>query len=157
MKAIDRRTPWHCLALMLAWLVLASPQRAQAQLPASEEERLQILTEPESVKKKVEKDKYQAAFELARSRVAPFDVLPYVKANHWCTLILDLRANHDDYDGYLKTDPVMLMGRSQEVVYRREARLLKEKRANLGLQVMIPAANGLVPRELNVDMVRPNA
>ena len=50
-----------------------------------------------------------------------------------------------------------LLGRPQQVVYRREARLLKEKRANLTLQVMIPAANGQVPKELAVDMVRQNA
>ncbi len=51
----------------------------------------------------------------------------------------------------------MLVGMPQEVYYRREARLLKEKRANLGLQVMLPSANGQVPKELVVEMVRPNA
>ena len=58
---------------------------------------------------------------------------------------------------FLKTDPVTLLGRPQEVYYRREARLLKEKRANLTLQIMVPAANGQVPKEMAVEMVRPNA
>ena len=84
-------------------------------------------------------------------------MLPYVKANHWCTLMFELRANDDDYDGFLKTDPVRLLGRPQEVYYRREARLLKEKRANLSLQIMLPAANGQVPKEMAVEMVRPGA
>ena len=57
-----------------------------AQLPATEEERLQILTEPDALKKKIEKDKNRPPFEFFRSQVAPFDVLPYVKANHWGTL-----------------------------------------------------------------------
>ena len=57
--------------------------RRLAQLPATEEERLQILTEPDALKKKIEKDKNRPPFEFFRSRVAPFDVLPYVKANHW--------------------------------------------------------------------------
>ena len=34
---------------------------------------------------------------------------------------------------------------------------MKEKRANLTLQVMIPVGNGVVPKELTVEMVRPNS
>jgi hypothetical protein len=130
---------------------------ALAQLPSAEEERLQILTEPDAVKKKLEKDKSRAPFEFFRSRVAPFDILPYVRANHWASMMFEMRANDDDYDGFLKSDPVRMMGRPQEVIYSREARLLKEKRTNLTLQIMIPAENGIVPKELLVEMVRPNA
>ena len=135
----------------------AGPRPAWAQLPTTEEERLQILTEPEAMKKKGEKDKNRAPFEFFRSQVAPFDVLPYVKANHWSTLWFEMRANDDDYDGYLKTDPVLLLGTPQEVTYRREARLLKEKRARLFLQMMIPSANGVVPKETGVELIRERA
>jgi len=140
-----------------AGIFLVAASRALAQLPATEEERLQILTEPDALKKKLEKDKGRPPFEFFRSQVAPFDVLPFVKANHWCTLLYELRANDDDYEGYLQTDPVMLLGTPQEVFYRREARLLKEKRASLAIQVMLPAANGHVPKEWAVDMIRQNA
>ena len=157
MKAIDRRRSWPWVALVVSWVLFGCTSSAVAQLPATEEERLQILTEPDALKKKIEKEKNRAPFEFFRSRVAPFDILPYVRANHWASLMFELRANDDDYDGYLKTDPVSLLGRPQQVVYSREARLLKEKRANLTMQVMIPAANGLVPKELMVDMVRQNA
>ena len=54
--------------------------------------------------------KNRPPFEFFRSQVAPFDVLPYVKANHWSTLTLEMRANDDDYDGSLQTDPVKLWG-----------------------------------------------
>ena len=146
MKPIDRRNararPFSCGVGSCA-----GPSTGPGPASATEEERLQILTEPEAIKKKTREGQEPAPFEFFRSQVAPFDVLPYVKANHWCTLLFEMRANDDDYDGFLKTDPVTLLGRPQEVVYRREARLLKEKRASLALQVMIPAANGQVPKE----------
>ena len=71
---------------------------------------MQILTEPESVKKKLEKDRICAPFEFYRSQVAPFDVLPYVKPNHWSRITLEMKANEEDYEGFLQTDPVMLLG-----------------------------------------------
>ncbi len=157
MKLIDRRTPSHGIVFMMTWVLLGTISPALAQLPQTDEERLQILSDPEAIKKKLEKDKNRPPFEFFRSRVAPFDVLPYVKANHWCTLLFELRANDDDYDGFLKTDPIRLLGRPQEVYYRREARLLKEKRANLSLQIMVPSAIGQVPKDIAAEMVRPSA
>jgi hypothetical protein len=157
MKPMDRRTPSPGIVFLLACALLGTISPALAQLPQTEEERLQILTDPEAIKKKLEKDKNRPPFEFFRSRVAPFDVLPYVKANHWCTLLFELRANDDDYDGFLKSDPVRMLGRPQEVYYRRDARLLKEKRANLSLQIMVPSASGQVPKDITVEMVRPSA
>ena len=117
-----------------------------AQLPPAEEERLQILSDPEALKKKAEKDKNRPPFEFFRSRVAPFDVIPYVKANHWSTLNFELRANDDDYDGFLQTDPVRMLVGSQQVSYRREARLLKEKRASLACKSWFPLTTPRFPR-----------
>ncbi len=157
MKLMDRRTPTPGIVLLMAWVLLGTISPAHAQLPQTDEERLQILTDPEVIKKKLEKDRNRPPFEFFRSRVAPFDVLPFVKANHWCTLLFELRANDDDYDGFLKSDPIKMLGRPQEVYYRREARLLKEQRANLNLQMMVPSASGQVPKEIMVEMVRPGA
>src|SRR5262249_37826799 len=138
---------------LVAGLVLAAVPPARAQLTQSEEERLQILTEPEAVKKKLEKDRTRPPFEFFRSQVAPFDVLPYVKANHWSTLTLELRTNEDDYEGFLQTDGVMLLGMPTAVVYRREARLLKEQRGRLGQQVLLTR----IPKEWTLDLLRPGA
>jgi hypothetical protein len=158
MKANDRRRRWLRIGFfVMSSILFGSTSGARAQIPSSEEERLQILTDPDALKKKLEKDKNRAPFEFFRSRVAPFDVLPYVRANHWASLLFELRANDDDYDGFLRSDPVRMMGRPQEVVYSREARLLKEKRANLTLQIMVPSDSGMVQKELVVEMVRPNA
>jgi hypothetical protein len=158
MDVLERRhrNGWWIGALFLGFFVAAA-RPVRAQLPSTEEERLQILTEPELMKKKGEKDKNRAPFEFFRSQVAPFDILPYVKPNHWSTLWFEMRANDDDYEGYLTADPVMLLDTPQEVTYRREARLLKEQRARLFLQMMIPAQSGVVPKETGVELIRERA
>jgi hypothetical protein len=157
MQTKDRRSPCRALMVLMAGMLLATGSRALAQLPPAEEERLQILNDPEALKKKAEKDKNRPPFEFFRSRVAPLDVIPYVKANHWSTVVFELRANDDDYDGFLQTDPVKMMVGAQQVAYRRGAQLLKEKRASLGLQIMVPSFSAQVPKELLVEMIRPGA
>jgi hypothetical protein len=141
------------MAFLAAGLVLAWGHSARAQVTSAEEERLQILTEPESVKKKLEKDRNRTPFEFYRSQVAPFDVLPYVKPNHWSRITLEMKANEEDYEGFLQTDPVMLLGMPLEVVYRTEARLLKEQRGRLAQQVLLTQ----VPKEWTLALIRPGA
>ncbi|WP_254053416.1 hypothetical protein [Singulisphaera sp. GP187] len=147
-------------ALTLVGLLVGTS--AWAQLPTAEE-RLKILTDPESLKAKLEKDKTRPPLELFRSQIAPFDILPFVKANHWSTLSLEMRANYDDYVGMLHTSPVRMLGMPregqlaveapQEVVYRREVRLLKEQRTKLGLQILMPR----IPKEIGLELTRPEA
>jgi hypothetical protein len=148
-------TAWRlAVALALGWsgLALLSSAPARGQLTPSEE-RLKILTDPESVKKKVERDKSRPPLEMFRSQVAPFDVLPYVKPNHWSTISLEMRSNYDDYAGALQTAPVRMVGLPEDIVYRRDARLQKTQRARLGLQVYLPE----IPKELGLEIVRPDA
>jgi hypothetical protein len=142
------------LLALLGGLFGAMPRAAYAQPTTAEEERLQILTEPDAIKKKLEKDKSRPPLEFFRSHVAPFEVLPYVKAFHWSTLTLELKANDDDYEGFLQTYPVKLPGMPHEVTYRREARLLKEQPAHLPMQVMLTRP---VPKEWPLDLVRSGA
>ncbi|MGO9468673.1 MAG: hypothetical protein ACLQVF_31470 [Isosphaeraceae bacterium] len=148
-------TPASCWILaVVAMIVLFLPHGALGQLTSSEEEKLQILTDPEALKKKLEKDKNKAPFEFFRSQVAPFDVLPYVKPFHWATLAMELRANDEDYQGYIQSDPVMMPSMPHEMVFRRDARLIKEQRARLPLQVNLMQT---VPKEWTLDLVRPGA
>ena len=144
--SVRRLAPF--LALVLLCL---SPGSTNAQLPESEE-RLKILTDPDSVKKALEKEKTRPPIELFRSQVAPFDILPFVKANHWSTISLELRANYSDYAGLLQTAPVRLAGLPQEIIYRRDARLAKTQRSRLSQQVMLP----LIPKDLNLELIQPN-
>jgi hypothetical protein len=133
------------------WVGLPSPSAGQT--TPDEESRLQILNDPAAISKKVEKEKTLPPFEFFRSQVAPFDVLPYMKANHWSTLTLELRANRADFEGALESFPLLLHGMPQEVSFRRPLRLIKEQRSNLSLQVMPPQ----VPRELLISLSRTDA
>ncbi len=94
-------------------------------------------------------------FEFFRSQVAPFDVLPFMKPCQWSTVFLDVRANNQDYEGSLQFFPVPLPGMPQEVIYAREARLVKEQRSRLGMQTMLPR----FPKEkaLNLELLQPGA
>ncbi len=147
------------MMLLSAWLLLASAGQAWAQLTTSEEERLQILTDPDALRKKLEKDKNRPPFEFFRSQVAPFDILPYVKANHWSTLTFEMRANDDNYDGLLETEAVKLSGMPHEIYFLRDGRLIKEQRARRALQIMVPDADGSgqVRKQFTVDLVRRGA
>src|SRR5262249_35419659 len=142
-NGLHRRIPRLRVTGLVAALVLAAAAPAGAQLTQSEEERLQILTEPEAVKKRLGEGRTRPPVEFFKSQVAPFDVLPYVKPHHWTTINVELRANDDDYEGALQTEGVMLLGMPTAVVYRREARLLKEQRGRLGQQVLLTR----IPRE----------
>jgi hypothetical protein len=141
------------IAGLAAGLVLASALPARAQLTTQEEERLRILSDPEMVKKKLEEKRNRPPFEFFKSQVAPFDILPFVKANHWSTLTLEMRANDEDYDGALRTDPVPYQPMPIELVFRREARLVKEQRRGLGQQVILTR----IPKEWGLSIVRPGA
>lgn len=140
-----------CLTLGVCFVLSASLVRAQ--LPDNTEERLKMLADPEGVKKKLEKEKTRPPLEFFRSQVAPFDVLPYVKANHWFTLRLDMRANHDDYNGWLQSAPVDLLGMPQQIIHRRDARLVKEQQTRISMQLLLPT----IPKELTFELVRPDA
>jgi hypothetical protein len=122
-------------------------------LKALPDARYKMLTDPEALRKAL-KDKQKPPLEFFRSQVAPFDVLPFVKPNHWATISLELRANYADYEGLIQTAPVRLGGK-QEIVYRRDARLLKGQPTRLGFQAMMPGPN--IPRELGMELARPDA
>lgn len=140
-----------CLALGVCVVLSASLVRAQ--LPDNTEERLKMLADPEGVKKKLEKEKARPPLEFFRSQVAPFDVLPFVKPNHWFTLRLDMRANHEDYNGWLQSAPVDLLGMPQQIIHRRDARLVKEQQSRISMQLLLPT----IPRELTFELRRPDA
>jgi hypothetical protein len=141
------------VALLFAAAAAGGP--VQAQTAPSTEERLKILTDPESVKQKLEKDKekLRPPLEVFRSQVAPFDILPFVKPKHWSTIALELRANLDDYAGVVQTEPVPLAGMPHAMLYRRDARLPKGQRMRIVMQVMLPQ----VPREMAMELIHPDA
>ncbi len=144
-----------------AWLalgVLAAAGSARAQDEESTKSTVtkqleKVLTDPAEMEK-LKKEEQRDAFEFFKTTVLPNDVIPYVKANHWSTLALELRANRFSYDGWLETDPpVPLLDMPHEVVFRRDARLVKGQRSRILFQVMTPT----IPRELPLQLIRPES
>ncbi len=126
-------------------------QNSTEQIPgvqSPEDDRLKSIDE--EAKRKEAKTK--PPFEIFRSQIAPFDILPYVKPNHWSTLSLELRSNLANYEGSLQSAPVTLRGQPQSVTFKRDARLIKEQRSRLSMQVFLPR----IPRELGLELIRPD-
>ncbi len=153
MNTAPSRRLHRAIAWLAAGFVLASALPARAQPTTQEEERLRILSDPEAIKKKLDEKKNRPPFEFFKSQVAPFDILPFVKPNHWSTLSVEMRANDEDYDGALQTDPMLFQPMPIELVFRREARLVKEQRRGLGQQVFLTR----IPKEWALSIVRPGA
>ncbi|WP_148596053.1 hypothetical protein [Aquisphaera giovannonii] len=155
------KMPVRLVPAMVAAIVVvaaAGDRAALGQLSATDEERLQILSDPEAAKAKAKDEKAKPPFELFRSQFAPFDVLPFLKPWSWSTVTLEVRANDVDYEGGLQFQPIALPGMPQEVVYARDARLPKEQRSRLNLQVLVPHRAGVkLPKELAAELIRPGA
>ncbi|CAN5825156.1 hypothetical protein BH23PLA1_BH23PLA1_28580 [soil metagenome] len=90
-------------------------------------------------------------FEFYRTQVAPFDILPFIKPNHWVTMSQELEANLFDYQGEFRTAPVRLLNMPQAVTFRADAKLLKGQAARLNFQVMLPRYS----RQIDLELVRP--
>ena len=64
---------WPLLIVLIGILNSAASRPAMAQLSSTDEERLQILSDPDALKKKSEKDRTRASYEFFRSQVAPLE------------------------------------------------------------------------------------
>jgi hypothetical protein len=94
------------LAVMLAVAALV-PASAALGLGSGTEQLSKILSDPEKLEE-LKKEKQRPPIEFFRSQILPNDVLPYLKANHWSMAALEMRSNHDDYEGTLQSRPVAL-------------------------------------------------
>lgn len=116
-------------------------------------EKFKQLADPEGKAKKKADERNRPLYEFYRTQVAPFEVLPFLKANHWGTLTLEMRANFVDYNGHLQTSTVRLLGMPHDMVYRREARIPKEQPSRLSMSVMFPETI----KEIGLDLRREDA
>ncbi len=156
-------------ACALAFAVLAmAPAVSFAQEKEKEKEKdsaiekFKAMSEDEVLDAKLKaKEKPRPPFEIYITRIAPFDVLPYVKRNHWSTISVDMQANLADFDGLMQTSETLPSGRPQinllgmphAMVYRREVRLQKGQPKPQSMQIMLPE----IPKELSLELTRPEA
>ncbi len=149
--APDRRSRrWLGLGWLAAWLAIAAP--AQAWQDPEDDALSKILNEDKQLEA-LKKDRLRPPFDFTRSQVMPNDILPYIKANHWTMIGLELRANHSDYDGLLLSRPVRLLNQPNEMIYRRDARLIKGQQVRLTMPILLPS----IPKELGFQLLRSDA
>jgi hypothetical protein len=141
----------RALALMLAIGALVPASGALGQIGGTDQ-LSKILTDPDKLEE-LKKEKLRAPIEFFRSQIMPNDVLPYLKANHWAMAALEMRANHDNYEGSLQSRPVALADQPHEMLFRRDAVLIKGQRARLTLPILLPT----IPKELGFQLIRPEA
>ncbi len=138
------------LAFLMSVSVLTAGPLALGQ--GGSEQLSKILTDPDKLEE-LKKERLRPPIEFFRSQVMPNDILPYIKANHWAMVGLEMRANHEDYEGSLQTRPVTLADQPHEMIYRRDARLVKGQRARLTMPIFLPT----IPKELGFQLIRPEA
>ena len=136
----------------LLWAILVWPASAHAWQDPEDDALTKILSEDKQLDA-LKKERLRPPIEFLRSQVMPNDILPYIKANHWTMMGLELRANHNDYDGLLKSRAVRLLDQPNEVVFRRDARLTKGQQVRLTMPVLLPT----IPKELGFQLIRPDA
>jgi hypothetical protein len=111
-----------------------------------------ILTDPDKLEE-LKKERQLPPIQFFRSQILPNDILPYIKANHWTMVGVELRSNYEDYDGMLQTRPVLLANQPHEMIYRRTAILTKGQSARLTFPMLLPT----IPKEIGLQLVRPDA
>ena len=124
-------------------------------------ERYRVLTDPEGLEKaldkaKAAKEKIRPPYDFFKTDIAPFDILPFVKPNHWVTMTMEMRANLGPFEGQLRTAPVKLPGMPHAIVFRRDARLQQDQTTRLGFQILLPEIPATF-RELPLDLSRPDS
>ena len=150
----------NSIGLLAVVLLTVSTSRGQSDLstpPTTDkltltEQLKSVLTDP-AVMEKADREKNRPPIEFFKSMILPNDVLPYVKANHWSTMALELRSNHYNFAGTFETQPINLLDMPHEVIFRRDAGLVKGQRSRLLLQIMTPT----IPKELRVRLERPES
>ncbi len=159
---IAQRLRWIWLLGLASASLLAWPVGVGVAQQQTSEERFKEMTDlDELIDKKLDKEKKnRPPFEFFRSQVAPFDVLPYVKNNHWSTLSLEFRSNFVNYEGFLQSasetngrPQVRLLDMPHAMIYRREALLPKEQTLQRSLQILLPQTS----KQLILELSRPGA
>lgn len=106
------------------------------------------------IKAREERLKLLDPFEFRRSRIAPTDVIPFLKPHHWGTLILEMKSNLADYEGQVLSEEVSLQGMPYTMMFRRSATLPKRQDRRLPMQIFVPTIKGNAA--LGIEVGRPD-
>ena len=153
-----RAVAWLAMAFVCAMSAGAWGQQGGQPPPPDDEmavknpiaDRLnKVLTDPEEMAR-ADKERNRQPIEFFKAIIEPNDPIPYLKANHWSTMLIELRSNQSEFRGSLQSQPVRLLNMPHEMVYRRDAALVKGQKSTLTMELMVP----YVGKELSLQLLR---
>ena len=95
------------------------------------------MAQPEA-KKKAKADLERPPFEFLRGQIAPFDVLPYYKQNHWMMMTVEARSSREDFKGSIRTQPLSLFGSQREINFGRPVNMDRNTPTRMSFPLFVP-------------------
>ena len=95
------------------------------------------MAEPKA-KEKAKADLERPPFEFLRSQIAPFDVLPFYKQNHWMMMTVEARSSREDFRGSLQTQPLSLFGSQRDIIFQRSVSMDRNTPTRMSSPLFVP-------------------
>ena len=116
------------------------------------------MAEPKA-KEKAKADLERPPFEFLRSQIAPFDVLPFYKQNHWMMMTVEARSSREDFRGSLQTQPLSLFGSQRDVIFQRPISMDRNTPTRMSSPLFVPPRYmpQRVTKIFDIDLFRENA
>ncbi len=116
------------------------------------------LAEPKS-KEKAKADLERPPFEFLRSQIAPFDVLPFYKQNHWMMMTIEARSSREDFKGSIQTQPISLFGSQRDLIFQRPVSMDRNTPTRMSTPIFVPPRYmpQRVTKIFDLDLFRENA
>jgi hypothetical protein len=108
--------------------------------------KLRELAQPEA-KAKAKADMERPPFEFLRAQIAPFEVLPFYKANHWLAMTIEVRSSREDFAGSVRTQPISIHGSQRDVIFARPVDLDRNTPTRMSFPMFMPP--GFMPRKVS--------
>ena len=106
-----------------------------AESPAAK--KFRELAEP-AAKAKAKADMERPPFEFLRGQIAPFDVLPYYKQNHWMMMTVEARSSREDFKGSIRSQPLSLFGSQKDIIYGRPVSMDRNTPTRMSFPLFVP-------------------
>lgn len=116
------------------------------------------LAEPKA-KEKAKADLERPPFEFLRSQIAPFDVLPFYKQNHWMMMTIEARSSREDFRGSIQTQPISLFGSQRDLIFQRPVSMDRNTPTRMSTPIFVPPRYmpQRVTKIFDLDLYRENA
>jgi hypothetical protein len=103
------------------------------------------MAQPEA-KAKAQADLERPPFEFLRGQIAPFEVLPFYKPNHWGLMTIEVRSSREDFSGSVRTQPLSIYGSQRDIVVSRPVSMDRNTPTRMSFPLFMPP--GYMPKRI---------